>query len=50
MKKHKMILVLTLVLTTTLSVFADGEQSHGNRSVIEVSYDAFGTVVQYIYG
>lgn len=57
MKKQTLILALMLVLTTSLSVFADGEMGTGNRvgemgtgNIIEIIYDAFGTVVEYIYG
>lgn len=30
MKKNKLILALTLILTIALSIFADGEQGHGS--------------------
>lgn len=48
MKKNKLILAFLLVLTTTVSIFADGETGHGNRSLIEYVYDEFGNIIQTI--
>lgn len=49
MIKNKIILASMLILTTALSVFADGETGHGSRSIIGYIYDAIGNIVEYIY-
>jgi hypothetical protein len=48
--KQKLGLALLLTLTTALSVFADGETTSGNRSIIGYIYDALGNIIGYIYG
>jgi hypothetical protein len=42
MKKQKMLLALSLVLTTTLSVFADGETTTGNLTLLDQILRALG--------
>lgn len=49
MIKNKIILASMLILTTALSVFADGETGQGSRSIIGYVYDAIGNIVEYIY-
>lgn len=49
MKKSKMLLASMLILTTALSVFADGETGSGTRSIIGYVYDAVGNVIDYIF-
>lgn len=49
MIKNKIILASMLILTTALSVFADGETGSGTRSIIGYVYDAIGNIVEYIY-
>lgn len=44
-----MLLASMLILTTALSVFADGETGGGNRNIIGYIYDAFGNIVDYIF-
>jgi hypothetical protein len=48
--KQKLGLALMLTLATAVSVFADGESTHGNRSIIGYIYDALGEIIGYIYG
>lgn len=50
--KQKLGLALMLTLSTVVSVFADGETNHGNRSgnIIGYIYDALGNIIGYIYG
>mgnify|MGYP001270416694 FL=1 len=48
--KQKLSLALLLTLATALSVFADGDTTHGNRSVVGYIYDALGNIIGYIYG
>jgi hypothetical protein len=48
--KNKLMLALMLTLSTALSVFADGETGTGNRSIIGYIYDAFGNIIDYIWG
>ena len=50
MKKQKLMLALSLVLTTATSVFADGEQHSGSRSIIGYIYDVFGNIIGYLFG
>ncbi len=42
MKKYKLMLALSLVLTTTLSVFADGETTTNNLTIIDQILIALG--------
>ena len=39
-----------LIVTTTITAFADGETHTGGRSIIEIIYDVFGNIIGYIYG
>ncbi|MEK7723100.1 MAG: hypothetical protein AAB336_02015 [Acidobacteriota bacterium] len=48
--KQKLGLALLLTLSTALSVFADGETTTGNRSILEILYDEFGNIIGYIFG
>ena len=49
MKKNKLLLASMLIMTTALSVFADGETTQGNRNIIGYIYDAFGNIIDYIF-
>ena len=48
--KQKLGLALLLTLSTVVSVFADSDTEHGNRSIIGYVYDSLGAVVDYIWG
>lgn len=48
--KQKLGLALLLTLSTVVSVLADGDTTHGNRSIIDYVYDSLGNVIDYIWG
>lgn len=50
MLKQKLFLALTLVMTTALTVLADGEQNQGNLTIIDYIYDSMGNLLRSIYG